>query len=514
MKPMHDNPKWLSFEEAPDAIDRARRGGKKVVHCHGTFDLVHPGHIYHLEEAREQGEVLVVTVTGETHVNKGPGRPYFNDEHRVKALTVLESVDYVIVIPFPAAVEAIRCVRPDIYCKGREYEDAGNDPTGNIADDVRVVEELGGEVRFLGSVVFSSSKLINRHFDGPGPEAKQFCKDLAEEWSPDRIREVIDSFSKLEVLVVGDIIFDRYSEVKIQGLTSKNKTISARHVEVETQAGGSLAVYRHIRQFTDQVKLIGITGTEPWVEHELGKYLDSNDSSLVRDECFTTIVKHRYVEAAGHNEVSKLFSVNYIDDGPPRQGIQDAIMERLEEHLSHADVVLVMDFGHGLMQADHRRFVEEEAPFFALNCQTNSFNYGFNVVNRRYRRADLITIDSAEMALARAEKDFEAEQALRDLVDFFSGRYGFFTRGNSSTFGIDGEHTAECPAFETAVTDTVGAGDAFCALATLASRRELPIEVCTFLGQVAGAQAVKIIGNRDCIRKGNLVKAATTLLSF
>ena len=108
--------KILPFETAPAVLDKLRAEGKKIVQCHGTFDLLHPGHIHHLEEARALGDLLVVTVTAEKFVNKGPGRPFFNDELRATSLAALVCVDYVVVVPFPAAVEAIECVKPAIYC--------------------------------------------------------------------------------------------------------------------------------------------------------------------------------------------------------------------------------------------------------------------------------------------------------------------------------------------------------------------------------------------------------------
>ena len=147
--------KEIPYADAPAFFESLRAKGVRIVQCHGTFDLVHPGHIIHFEEARALGDVLVVTLTGSRHVNKGPGRPYFDDRMRVKALATLSIVDYVVVVPFAAAVEAIECVKPDVYCKGKEYEDQSNDVTGNIRDDVDTVARIGGEVRYVGSVVFS-----------------------------------------------------------------------------------------------------------------------------------------------------------------------------------------------------------------------------------------------------------------------------------------------------------------------------------------------------------------------
>jgi len=176
--------KSLSFHDAERIFAKLRSEGKKIVQCHGTFDLLHPGHIVHFEEAKALGDVLVVTITAEKYVNKGPGRPYFNDELRVKYLSSLEYIDYVVVVPFPAAREAIECVRPHIYCKGKEYENPQVDVTGNIHDDIQTVERLGGRVHYVGSVVFSSTKLLNNYFEVHPPEMKEFCKKLAAKYKP------------------------------------------------------------------------------------------------------------------------------------------------------------------------------------------------------------------------------------------------------------------------------------------------------------------------------------------
>ena len=157
--------KILPFGRAAAVFRNLGRQRKRIIQCHGTFDLVHPGHVIHFEEAKKLGDVLVVTITAASHVNKGPGRPFFNDALRAKALAALEVVDYVVVIPHPAAVEAIELVRPQVYCKGLEYQDSANDVTGNIHDDVAAVRRLGGKVRYVGSVVFSSTRLLNNYFD-------------------------------------------------------------------------------------------------------------------------------------------------------------------------------------------------------------------------------------------------------------------------------------------------------------------------------------------------------------
>jgi rfaE bifunctional protein nucleotidyltransferase chain/domain len=508
--------KIIEFGQAGAVLDSLRAEGKKIVQCHGTFDLIHPGHIYHLEEARGYGDILVVTVTAEKFVNKGPGRPYFNDKLRARSLAALGCIDYVVVVPHPAAVEAILCVRPHVYCKGREYADAENDVTGNIREDVAAVEKIGGEVHYLGSVVFSSSKLINSHFDHVPVEVKKICQELAKSHPPGTIKEAVESFSNLRVLVVGDIIFDRYSYLRVQGLTSKNRILSGRYLYEDTQPGGALAVFNHIKQFTPHVRLASLMGSEPWSLDLLRRSVSPEQDAVVKDEEFTTIIKQRFVESAGvDKELGKLFSVNFIDAEPPGARLRDQLIENVVRALPEVDLVVVADFGHGVLSDLLRECVQSKAPFLALNCQTNSNNHGFNIISHQYQRADCFSLDEQELLLSAARKDVDYTLEMESLRRKLQASSAWLTRGGTETIGVaEGRKPFVCLPLETAIKDTVGAGDAFFSVAALAAAKKLPIDLTTFLGQLAGGQAVKIIGNSEPISKATLLKSAMSLTSF
>jgi cytidyltransferase-like protein len=508
--------KILEFGNAGAALDPLRAEGKKIVQCHGTFDLIHPGHIYHLEEAKGYGDILVVTLTAEKFVNKGPGRPYFNDKLRARSLAALACIDYVIVVPFPAAVEAIMCVRPQVYCKGREYADTENDVTGNIREDVAAVEKIGGEIHYLGSVVFSSSKLLNSHFDHVPEEVKKICQELSKRHPPERIRGAVEDFSNLRVLVVGDIIFDRYSYLRVQGLTSKNRILSGRHLYEETQPGGALAVFNHIKQFTPHVRLASLMGAEAWSLDLLRQSVSSDQDCVVKDPEFTTIIKQRFVESAGvDKELGKLFSVNFIDADPPCARLQEKLIKNVLDAMPEVDAVVVADFGHGALSDRLRECVQNKAPFLALNCQTNSNNHGFNIISHQYQRADCFSLDEQELLLSAARKEVDFTKELEHLRRSLKASSAWLTRGGVETIGLaEGMTPFVCLPLESAIKDTVGAGDAFFSVAALAAARKLPIELTTFLGQLAGAQAVKIVGNSEPISKATLLKSAMSLVSF
>ena len=135
---------------------------------------------------------------------------------RLKSLAALESVDYVAIIPYPAAIEAIEAVRPNIYCKGKEYENIQDDVTGNIADDAKTVKAIRGVIQYTGSEVFSSTKLLHKNFTTQTGSQILLPVDI-KKYALDELRSMVDSFSDLKVLVVGDIIFDEYETIQVQG---------------------------------------------------------------------------------------------------------------------------------------------------------------------------------------------------------------------------------------------------------------------------------------------------------
>jgi rfaE bifunctional protein nucleotidyltransferase chain/domain len=155
--------KITELEELEKTLRDLKSKGKKIVHCHGCFDLMHPGHIKYFQASKEMGDVLVVTVTPDMYVDKGPGRPVFNESLRVDSIAALECIDYVTVNKWATAEKTLLLLRPDIYVKGQEFENL-DDKTGKIQKEYEIIKEIGAELRFTHEIVFSSSKLLKDYF--------------------------------------------------------------------------------------------------------------------------------------------------------------------------------------------------------------------------------------------------------------------------------------------------------------------------------------------------------------
>ncbi|MEA1961528.1 MAG: PfkB family carbohydrate kinase [Bacillota bacterium] len=512
-----EDSKIISIEKFQELCKDFRKKGLKVVHCHGVFDLLHPGHIMHLQQAKKLGDILLVSITAAEYVLKGPGRPYFPDDLRMKSTASLSCVDYVILSEAETALEILDSVQPDIYVKGAEYEEMNKDLTQNIKREFEKVNSHGGKVHFTGGQVFSSTKLLNNEFPVLSTEAKEFLKDFSSRNSFADIRDYIESMRAIKILVIGDIIIDQYVFCTVQGLSSKDRALSALYEREETYPGGALAVARHLTGFSDKVSFCSMIGNEPRI-HSL--ILDELSSEILLDlqydANFQTVIKRRYIERRGiRNDYDKLFSINYMDaKGKEDKVDREAFYEKLKNKISDYDLVVLSDFGHGLVDEKLIEIIQDNARFLAINCQTNSANYGDNLITK-YRRADVFTIDERELKLAFSGSNVEIKAQLQHLTEQFNSRMGCLTLGSRGAVGIgEDNHFLKIPALTLEVQDTVGAGDAFFSIASLCARAQVPMEIAGFLASVAGALAANILGNSQAVDKVKLLKYASTLLNY
>ena len=492
-----------------------KRASKTIALCHGVFDLVHPGHIVHLEQARELADVLVVSITAAEYVRKGPGRPYFDDEMRMKFLAALECVDYVMLSESYTVDDIIEAVEPDLYVKGEEYAKASDDITGMISKEQALVEAHGGRLAFTTGQVFSSTKLINTAMAGLTDEVKRFMEDFITRYSMKDIRNYADSISKLKVLVVGDVIIDKYTYCNVQGMMSKDMGYSARLDYSEEYLGGSVAIARHISSFTENVTLMSMIGNEAEIKTRLEDELAGKmQLQLTANNLYPTIVKHRYLSKnQKREEYRKIFAINNIPtDMQYEAEAYTDFKKKLQEKIADYDVVFLCDFGHGLVDREVMDIVQKEAKYLVLNCQTNSTNKGLNIITK-YTRADVFTLDQQELKLAFPELAMDEQMGLRKLCEHLNGN-GWLTRGSLGAYGISGQEIKQCPAFTLDVKDTIGAGDAFMSVAGLFATVGAPIEVGTFVGNIAGALGANIVGNKDSVEKVNVLKYASTLMNI
>ncbi len=507
---MNPQRKILDLTELASKIVSLKEQGRKVVLCHGVFDLLHIGHLRHLREARGMGDVLVVTVTADQHVNKGPHRPAFPDQLRAEMLASLEIVDFVGIHNRPTALEVITALRPNIYVKGSEFENPTNDVTGAIEREAGAVRAAGGEMRFTHDITSSSSHLINQYLELLPPQTHQYLAEFRQQFSSACITEHLNRLRNLNVLVIGEAILDEYIFCDALGKSAKEPILAMLQRSADRYAGGSLAIANHLADFCGKIELLTYLGRvnshEDFVRQNLRKTITP---TFVHKANSPTILKRRYVD----NYLStKMLEVYEMNDAPISGEEEEQLLSALDEKLPRADVVLVADYGHGLITPRIADRLTKSSAFLAVNTQINAANLGFHTVSK-YQRADFVCVHEGEVRLDQRDRQSDLRGLVTDLAKRLQTSVVLVTRGRFGTLLYHrNEGFSECPAFAVKVVDRIGAGDAVLAISAACIHQKMPQEIVGFIANLVGAQSVMILGNSTSIERVQLIKAIESLL--
>jgi D-glycero-beta-D-manno-heptose 1-phosphate adenylyltransferase len=153
--------KILTLKSLVKAVNREKRGHKKIVFTNGCFDLLHVGHTRYLKAARKLGDVLVLGVNSDASVKrlKGPARPIVNEKERAELLAEFPFVDYIVIFREDTPVNTIKAVQPDLLVKGGDWpveKIVGND----------IVRAAGGKVRSMPLVPGRSTSRLAKLLRG------------------------------------------------------------------------------------------------------------------------------------------------------------------------------------------------------------------------------------------------------------------------------------------------------------------------------------------------------------
>lgn len=510
--------KIKTIEQLAEIVQKEKNAGRKVALCHGCFDLVHVGHIKHFNAAKKFADVLIVTVTPDRFVTKGPGRPVFNEALRLESLSNLGSIDYVSLNDSPDAVSLIERIKPNFYVKGDEYKDFKNNSTGKRVKEKEMVEKFGGELVFTSEPTFSSTSLINDNLNFLPPEIEKFIGQTREKYTKKDIDEYIEKIGSLKVLVIGDPIIDEYAYCRTVGTVTKSPTISAIYKDTLKMAGGSLAIARHISEFAKSVEYIGVVGgkdnEKSFIEEELGK-MNIKTHLIVAPDRFTTL-KRRFVSgnypsalefknSPPGDKMYKLFEIGFMGESLIDENVEREICSMFEEREKENDLVVLADFGHGMVTPRIRETIAEKSKWWALNSQTNSTNYGFNLITR-YKKPNFVCLDELEARLPFSDRyNKNKEGIINRISEAIECKEVMMSMGKEGLL-LKTDNFYYAPALITKTVDTVGAGDAVLSIASLCAYLKLPPLVTVFFSAVSGALATQIVCNAEPIRKRKFVK--------
>lgn len=483
--------KVKTVEELVEAIGKRPRK-KKVIMCHGVFDVVHPGHLRHLIYAKSKADILVASITADAHISKGQFRPHVPQDLRALNLAAFEIVDYVVIDTDPTPLENLARIQPDFFAKGYEYN--ANGLAQKTHEETEVLRKYGGEMIFTpGDIVYSSSKLIEL-----APPRIQLEKLLTfmdnEKVTFKTLREALENLRGKRVHVIGDTIVDSYTQTAMIGGQTKTPTMSVLYEGCSDFIGGAAVVAEHMRAAGAEVVFSTVLGDDRYKDFVLEGLAKSGvQCKPIIDATRPTTNKNAIV-AGGY----RLLKIDTLDN----RSISDDIVAKLSEAISGvpADAVVFSDFRHGIF---NRRTI----PRLIAAIPKDVYKVADSQVASRwgniteFKGFDLITPNEREARFALGDQDsgvrplasalFDAAQCKTLILKL--GERGVLTCRSSDHKSLDSFVVVD--SFVDRVVDAVGAGDALLAYATLSKLVTGSDAVATILGSMAAACECEYDGN-------------------
>jgi rfaE bifunctional protein kinase chain/domain/rfaE bifunctional protein nucleotidyltransferase chain/domain len=502
--------KIKNLDELSEIITKAKLSGKRVVHCHGVFDLLHLGHIKHFEEAKTFGDLLIVSITPDNFVNKGPGRPAFSTSNRLEALSSLQAVDFVIANKWPTAEEIIKILKPNIYCKGPDYKDHDSDLTGKISSEEAAVQSIGGKIEYTDDITFSSSSLLNKFGELYTMEQESLIQNISKKNSFEEIEAKISALRKLKILVIGETIIDQYVFSEALGKSGKEPVLVLRDLETQEYLGGALAISRHLSNFCDTVSVLSFLGEKNEYEEFITENIEENISlNFLSKKNSPTILKRRFVDNIDRKKILGVYSIN---DDTLLKNEEDDFIKAYDKLIQSHDLVIVSDYGHGIITPKIAKHISKTKKFVSLNAQVNAANIGTHNI-KKYQDIDCLIINATELRHEMRQRDGDLEDMALSLKKIINTKYISVTQGKEGAILInDNGMLVHCPGFASQVIDKVGSGDALLALLSVCLYSNLNEDLALFVSSIAAAQSVETIGNSSPVNKVKLLKTISHLL--
>jgi rfaE bifunctional protein kinase chain/domain/rfaE bifunctional protein nucleotidyltransferase chain/domain len=467
---------------------------KKVVLCHGNFDVVHPGHIRHLLYGKSKGDLLVVSITADKFIKKGIYRPFVPEDLRALNLAAFQMVDYVVIDNNEKPLKNLNLLKPDFFAKGFEYKSSGLPKA--TKEEAKIVESYGGEMIFTpGDIVYSSTALLN--LSEPNIENLKLIDLMNKNKITFKdLRKSLEKIKKIRVHVIGDTIIDTYTKTNLIGGHVKTPTPSVLYQEKKDYIGGAGIVARHLESAGANVTFTTVLGNDELKEFVLKELKNSKIKlNAIIDKTRPTTNKNTIV-ANGY----KLLKIDKLEN----VSISLKILKRINSYIKgeKTDIIIFSDFRHGI-------FNKSNINSFISSIGKNIFKVADSQVATRwgnitdFKDFDLITPNEREVRFSLADQDSNISvltQNLASLTNYKNlllklGERGLFAVSNINRQKPMDAQSFTIPTFVNKVEDSVGAGDTLLAYATLSMMVTNSLMIASIIGSMGAACQCENLGN-------------------
>lgn len=473
-----------------------KKHNKKVVMCHGVFDVVHPGHVRHLVYAKSRADILIVSLTADKFIKKGIYRPHVPEKIRALNLAAFEMIDFVIIDEHITSIHNIKKIQPDFFAKGFEYDPKKKQPI-ETQEEIKNLKKYGGKMIFTpGDVVYSSSNFLK--ISEPNIKYEKLLEIMkSNKIKFSDLKNIVNSFSKLKVHVIGDTIVDEFLNTMLIGGQIKTPTLSLLEGELNKYVGGAAIVASHIAASGAKVIFTSILGND-----DNKKFIiDSLKKYNVKLNFFSEINRPTTSKKVILNENHRLIKLDRLDNTPINESTVKKIIQKIKGVKS--DAVIFSDFRHGI-------FNKESILPFTEAINKKCFKVADSQVATRwgniteFKNFDLITPNEKEARFAVGDQDSTVDRLTKLVHENSNFKNIILKLGKRGIYAMSKELKEEhkgysVDSFADNVIDPVGSGDALLAYSTLTMLKTKSLLTSSIIGSFAAAIACENNGNQPVV---------------
>lgn len=462
---------------------------------YGNFNILHPGHLRLLKFAKESADYLIVAVNS----NKLTSDPNFFDEKiRLESIQATSFVDEAFILN-EDILDYIKRTKPTFVVKGKEHQIKKN-------KEEDILKSYGGKLLFTsGEIGFSSLDLLNKEFEINDSFIQHDRKYIQRHnIKKDELITLINNFSKLNILVIGDTIIDEYITCDPIGMSQEDPTIVVTPLSTKKFIGGSSIVAAHAKTLGANVSYISVLGEDENYTF-IEKYLKNLNISakLYKDNTRPTTLKQRF------RALNKtLLRVNHLKQHYINSDIEKDIIKTIEK-FQNLNLIIFSDFSYGILS----KTIIEKISLFAQNnnisivADSQSSSQVGDI--SKFKNMHIVTPTEREIRLSL--NDFESGLVILSskLKQKSNPKYIFTTLGAEGVMIYNSNKnellTDNIPALNLNPKDVSGAGDSFLICASMSNTVGANIWQAGYLGSIAAAIQVSRIGNIP-IKKDEIIK--------
>jgi rfaE bifunctional protein kinase chain/domain len=464
---------------------------KKIIMCHGAFDVVHPGHIRQFLYAKSKANILLVSLTSDKHINKGEHRPHVPERLRAFNLAALDIVDYVIIDINKDPIKSIKKIKPDYFIKGFEYKNLSQNKKTKLEFDA--VHSYNGKMIFSpGDVVYSSTQIINSRMPDLRYEKLQNLMDN-EKVTFSLLRNILKQAKKISIHVVGDTIVDSYTFTNPIGGPVKYPHLSLLKINETKFVGGAAIVASHIAAAGCKTYFTSVIGND-----NNGKFINLK---LKKQKVIFNKIIDKQRPTVNKNTIiaknQKILKIDTLDNTPVDEIISMQIQKNIKK--IKTDGIIFSDFRHGI-------FNKETIPIYSKLIGKKVYKVADSQVASRwgnildYKNFDLITPNEKEARFSLGDQDSSIRPLATNLFDNSKCKLlilklaekGILVYKKNRT-QVDSFYALD--SFVENLVDPVGAGDALIAYATISMIISKNYAVASIISSIAAAIACEVEGN-------------------